>query len=125
MSEQLLQQILTELKGIKTDQQSMRIDIQELKIDVQELKTSQQSMRVDIQELKTGQQKLEAEIIEIKKDTALIPFIQQAITEASKEIAVASESVRHIEGTLTDHETIIDMLSRRSLEQEAAVKRIK
>ncbi|GAC42770.1 hypothetical protein [Paenibacillus popilliae] len=77
----------------------------------------------ELRELKAGQQKLEAEqkkmnerLDSIEKDTALIPMIKQATLETN-------ETVRRVELSQERQEGIIEVLSVRSIEQEAAIKR--
>lgn len=89
MSEQLLKQILHELKEVKSEQQAMRQDIYNI----------QKTMAT-------------------KEDVADIPAIKVSIFETS-------EIVKQIEATQVRHERTLDLLSRRSIDQEAEIKRIK
>lgn len=76
MSEQLLKEILIELKTLnkrvgnleqgqqemKTDVAELKTDVAELKTDVTELKIDVAELKTDVTELKTGQQQLETRI---------------------------------------------------------------
>lgn len=72
MSEQLLQQILTELKST-----NQRLD--KLETEIKEIKVDQQIMRSEISDMKS-------DITEIKKDTALIPQIQRAVLDVGDDV---------------------------------------
>ncbi|GAC41978.1 hypothetical protein [Paenibacillus popilliae] len=77
-----------------------------------------------LDKLEAGQQKLEAEITSIKKDTELIPLIQQAVSEVNNEVAATSETIQRMDESLKAHEVTLDLLSRRSIDQEAALRKI-
>ncbi|WP_019908831.1 hypothetical protein [Paenibacillus sp. HW567] len=111
MSDQILQQILGELK-------SMRSDLNEVKVDVSGLKAELSEVKADLTEVK-------ADIISIKEDTKLIPLIQQAVSEVNAEVIANRDTLHSIEETLRSHDVTLDILSRRSIDQEAALKRIK
>lgn len=96
MSEKLLKQILNELK--------------EMKSELKEVKSEQQATRQDISNIQ--------KTMATKEDVADIPAIKVSIFETS-------EIVKHIETTQVRHERTLDLLSRRSIDQEAEIKRIK
>lgn len=58
---------------------------------------------------------IKSDVAEIKTDN---PLIKQAVLETS-------ESVKRIESTREQHEHTLDLLARRSIDQEAELKRIK
>ncbi|KHL95609.1 histidine kinase [Paenibacillus sp. IHB B 3415] len=97
MSDPILQQILTELQGMKSD--------------LSEVKSELGTMKADIDS--------------IKEDTKLIPLIQQAVSEVNAEVIATRDTLERIDKTLTVHDATLDMLARRSIDQEAALKRIK
>lgn len=68
--------------------------------------------------LTKGQQEMKNDIEEIKKQTEDIPAIKVAVLE-TKAI------IERIESTQESHERILDLLSRRSIDQEAEIRRIK
>jgi hypothetical protein len=103
MSEQLLQQILEKLNNIESEQQAMKSDQQAMKSDIQ-------FMRQDVNNVKIN--------MATKEDVADIPAIRVAVLEAI-------DTVNRIENTQVQHERILDLLSRRSIEQEAELRRIK
>lgn len=107
------------LDRIEAEQQNMRTDIQRMKDDIQSLKEdmlgvkSNMSTKDDLTRLAT------------KEDVALLPSIQQAVSEAGKSLERLEDAQARMEGTLKGHEITLDLLSRRSIDQEAAIKRIK
>ncbi|MEI2400672.1 MULTISPECIES: histidine kinase [Paenibacillus] len=104
MSDPILQQILTELQGMKSD-------LSEVKSELSEVKSELGTMKADIDS--------------IKEDTKLIPLIQQAVSEVNAEVIATRDTLERIDKTLTVHDATLDMLARRSIDQEAALKRIK
>lgn len=131
MSEILLQQILSELKGMKTEIVGMKTDIEGIKTDIEGIKTEQQIMKVQLNEntqliraiydrqeetdarqeaLTMDMHKLHGEVASIKEEQSLHSDILQKLAEGQ---------VRQ--------EKILERLSVRSIEQEAdilAVRRI-
>jgi hypothetical protein len=85
MNEQILRQILSEVKDIRTDQLEMKVEIKEIKAD-------QLEMKVDIQQIK------------------------QAVMETN-------EVVRRIVSNQEQQQRISELLSFRSIEHEAMLKR--
>ncbi|MNI65209.1 hypothetical protein D3C73_1207010 [compost metagenome] len=111
MSDPILQQILTALTGVQEDLTLMKSDMGEVKSELGGLK-------LEISEMKS-------EIASIKEDTRLIPLIQQAVSEVNAEVVATRDTIERIEETLRNHDVTLDLLSRRSIDQEAALKRIK
>ncbi|MGN7763357.1 histidine kinase [Paenibacillus sp. 22594] len=97
MSDPVLQQILTALTGVQSDLSDIKSEISDMK----------------------------SEIASIKEDTKLIPLIQQAVSEVNAEVIATRDTIERIEETLRGHDITLDLLSRRSIDQEAALKRIK
>ncbi|MBW4081080.1 histidine kinase [Paenibacillus sp. S150] len=104
MSDPVLQQILTALTGVQSDIKDMKSGISGMKSEISEMKS---------------------DISSIKEDTKLIPLIQQAVSEVNAEVIATRDTIQRIEATLQGHDVTLDLLSRRSIDQEAALKRIK
>ncbi|MEC0172045.1 histidine kinase [Paenibacillus graminis] len=85
---------------------------------LQQILTALTGVQSDLNEMKS-------EIASIKEDTKLIPLIQQAVSEVNAEVIATRDTIERIEGTLRGHDVTLDLLSRRSIDQEAALKRIK
>lgn len=64
------------------------------------------------------QQEMKRDIANMKENTVDIPAMKVAILETN-------ETVTRIESTQEKHERTLDLLSRRSIDQEAELKRIK
>lgn len=104
MSEKILSDILEQLNNMSTVQQEMKNNVTDLNNDIAEVKN-------DITDLNN-------DIAEIKKQTEDIPAIKVAALETN-------EIVERIESAQESHEHTLDLLSRRSIDQEAELKRIK
>ncbi|MEK3669179.1 MULTISPECIES: histidine kinase [unclassified Paenibacillus] len=111
MSDPILQQILTELQGMKSEVTEMKAEFTDMKSDIKEIRSELGTMKADIDS--------------IKEDTKLIPLIQQAVSEVNAEVIATRDTLERIDKTLTVHDATLDMLARRSIDQEAALKRIK
>src|SRR5699024_1169633 len=129
-SQQDLKQDVQELKG---SQQDMRQDVQELKgsqqdmkQDFQELKGSQQDLKQDLHGLKDNQQKMKQEFssrfdtIEQKLDG-----VQKQVAKNAEHIVVMRDNIGRMKVIQERQEKTIDLLSRRSIDQEAEIKQIK
>ncbi|AIQ32061.1 histidine kinase [Paenibacillus sp. FSL P4-0081] len=84
-----------------------------------------QQILTELQGMKSELSILKADIDSIKEDTKLIPLIQQAVSEVNAEVSVTRDTLERIDKTLTLHDATLDILARRSIDQEAALKRIK
>ncbi|OKP92982.1 histidine kinase [Paenibacillus sp. P32E] len=104
MSDPVLQQILTAITGVQSDLSDIKSEISGMKSEISDIKS---------------------EIASIKEDTKLIPLIQQAVSEVNAEVIATRDIIERIEETLRGHDVTLDLLSRRSIDQEAALKRIK
>ncbi|MFC5405067.1 LPP leucine zipper domain-containing protein [Cohnella soli] len=150
MSEQLLQQILTELREVKTDVSELKSDMSELKSDVAELKSDVAELKSDVAELKSDvaelksdvaelksdvaelkseQQKTNARLDKIEQDTALIPMIQRAVLETYETVQQLAATQTNFEikttSDLNTHEHSIDILNRRQFRLEADLEKVK
>lgn len=101
--ENLLKQILSELKSLKETQQEMQVDIkglketqQEMQVDIKGLKESQQEMQFDIKSLKQGQNETNERLTRIEtklddfepKNATRHTEILNKIDTLSKDLAV-------------------------------------
>lgn len=107
MNEEVLERILTELTTIKSNMANKQ-DLQRVEDKVQELD----------QRLQTVEPKLD----NMSKDLNDLKDEQQQIKQAVVEI---DDIVRRIEVRQEQHELTLDLLSRRSIDQEAELRRIK
>lgn len=74
------------------------------------------------QEMKQEQQEMKFEQQEMKREQKEMKFEQQQIKQAVME---TNESVKRLESIQNSQHRIIELLSTRSIEQEAEIKRIK
>ncbi|MHA6534699.1 histidine kinase [Paenibacillus sp. BAC0078] len=132
MSDQILQQILGELKSMRSDLSEVKVDLSGVRADVSGVKSELSEVKADVSglkaefsEMKADLAEVKADIISIKEDTKLIPLIQQAVSEVNAEVIANRDTLHNIEETLRSHDVTLDILSRRSIDQEAALKRIK
>ncbi len=140
MSEALLQQILSEVQGMKSDIQTLKSDMQTVKSDVQTLKSDVQTLKSDVQTLKSDVQTLKSDMHTVKseqatmkqaiaenterirlietnmatkKDVADIPLIMQAVIETSQDVKQIREDQKSIHEVLGEHEISIRSLRRK------------
>ncbi|OKP98248.1 histidine kinase [Paenibacillus sp. P46E] len=118
MSDLLLQQILTAITGVQSDLSDIKSEISDMKSEISDMKSEISDMKSEISDIKL-------DIASIKEDTKLIPLIQQAVSEVNAEVIATRDTIERIEETLRGHDVTLDLLSRRSIDQEAALKRIK
>ena len=126
MNEQMLKEILTEVKSMKTDMQSMKTDMQSMKTEIQTMKTDistiQQTMATK-EELAKVSQKMVTKS-EIEENTAILRALEHAsqVNAAEMEglkLAVASkESIYRLD-------TKFDILNERLFEQETELRLIR
>lgn len=121
MSDVILQQILAELQGVKSEISGIKSEISELKSDVKNLKSEFAAFKSEISaELVI----IKADIESIKEDTKLIPLIQQAVSEVNAEVVAGRDTLERIDRSLRGHDATLDILARRSIDQEAELKRL-
>ena len=119
MNDQTTQLILKELQSITEGQQDM-------KQDFQELKGSQQDLKQGLHGLKDNQQKMKQEFssrfdtIEQKLDG-----VQKQVAKNAEHIVVMRDNIGRMKVIQERQEKTIDLLSRRSIDQEAEIKQIK
>ena len=63
---QILNLILSEITGIKTDMQDMKTNMQDMKTDMQDMKYDMQNMQTDIQDMKIDIRDLRQRIVNIE-----------------------------------------------------------
>lgn len=103
-------------------QSVIREELRPVNEHLQELRTEQQAMKVDIQEIRVEQQAMKQDIQGIKEDLHEIKEDQHLIKRA---VLDTNERVMKMESVLENQHRIIELLSTRSIQQEAELKRIK
>ncbi len=126
MNEQMLKEILTEVKSMKTDMQSMKTDMQSMKTEIQTMKTDistiQQTMATKEELAKVSQEMVTKS--DIEENTAILRALEHAsqVNAAEMEglkLAVASkESIYRLD-------TKFDILNERLFEQETELRLIR
>ncbi len=125
MSEQLLREILSEVRTIKSDVAELKSDVAVLKSDVAMLKSDVAMLKSDVAMLKIGQ-------AELKEITTALRHAQE-VTNAK--LDALTKDVRQLEGTvesmrkdMTDWKTVkysVDVLNRRQLRIEAEFEQLR
>lgn len=126
MSDKKFDLILQELKIIKQDQQEMKQDQQEMKQNQLEMKQEQQEIKQEQQQMKnTFTERFD--VLEQKVDG-----IQDQVAKNAENITVMQTDVKDIKdmqqimiGIQERQEKTIDLLARRSIDQEAELKRVR
>ncbi|AIQ60610.1 histidine kinase [Paenibacillus borealis] len=111
--------------SVKSDLSEVKSELGSVKSDLSEVKSELGSVKSELSEVKSELGVMKADIDSIKEDTKLIPLIQQAVSEVNAEVIATRDTLERIDKTLTVHDATLDMLARRSIDQEAALKRIK
>lgn len=114
MSEALLEKILTEVTGIRHDIVELRSDVATLKTDVAELKSDVATLKTDVAELKSDMKFVKTELSILKSDLDTANYRLERIENVQAEM----------KKSMLDQKEIISILSARSIEHEAALKRI-
>jgi chromosome segregation ATPase len=129
MSEKLIMQILEKVNSIET-----KVDTIETKLDAVETKVNTIETKLDAVETKVNTIETKLDAVEVKVDTIEtklnaieIEFKQfkQALFEVHAMALETNVIVKRIEIIQDQQHRIIDLLSTRSIEQEATLKRIK
>jgi hypothetical protein len=105
--EKLLMQVLNEIQDLKS-QMNSRFDM---------LETRMANMETKVSSFETEQRKMK-EIMATKEDVADIPAIKTAVMETSK-------AIKRLEATQEKHDRTLDLLSRRSIDQEADIAKLR
>ena len=96
MENQILNQILYEIKDMKTDIKELKTDVGELKADVSTLKTDVRTLKTDVSELKTDVRTLKTDVSNIKNQLDDLEVknannhleIKQQLEQLSKDVAI-------------------------------------
>lgn len=115
MSETMLQKILEELKEMNVEVKGMKTEQQLTNQRLTSLETKQQQTNQRLETIETKQQQTNQRLDTIKTEQTLI---KQAVLETN-------DIVHRLELNQEKHERILDLLSRRSIEQEAELKKMK
>lgn len=99
--DEILKQILSELKELIAGQQETNTRLTNIETDITELKADVSGLKTDVKELKTDNK-----------------IIKQAVLETN-------ETVKRIEGRQEHQQRIIEQLAYKSVEHDAEIKRIK
>ncbi|KWX75426.1 histidine kinase [Paenibacillus jilunlii] len=103
---------------VRSEMSDVRSEMSDIRSEMSDIKSEMSDIRSEMSDIKS-------EIASIKEDTKLIPLIQQAVSEVNAEVIATRDTIERIEETLRGHDVTLDLLSRRSIDQEAALKRIK
>ncbi|MNW28774.1 Chromosome partition protein Smc [compost metagenome] len=129
MSEQILTQILEQLKtlNIRVDSMDSRLDSMDSRLDSMDSRFDGMDSRLDGMDSRLDS--LETDISEIKTHTKDIPAIKQAVLE-TLDLAKQNKSSLHsferkVSSELTTHGHSIDILNRRQLKLEADLENLK
>ncbi|MED4350885.1 hypothetical protein P9265_00865 [Schinkia azotoformans] len=96
MSEKILNKILEKIENVQEEMKEIKKEMKEMNERIENVESTMAT----------------------KKDVEAIPFIRQAVMDID-------ERTTRIEKTQEKHERTLDILSRRSIEQEAELRRIK
>lgn len=132
MSEVLLQQILSELKGVKTDIEGIKTDIVGMKKDIEgikseiiDIKNEQQIMKVQLDEntqmiraIYDRQEETDARQEALTMD---VHRLHGEVTSIKEEQAMHSDILQKLAEGQARQEKILERLSVRSIEQEADI----
>lgn len=115
MSEQILEKILSELRDIKNEQQQI---IGKVSI----IENEQQQIIEKVSTIENEQQQIIGKVSTIENEQQIMKAEQQQIKQAVME---TNESMKRLEAIQESQHRIIDLLSARSIQHEAELKRIK
>lgn len=65
---EVLNLILSEMQGMKTDIQTFKSDMQDMKTDMQDMKSDMQNMKADMLDMKSDIQNLKTDMLDVKSD---------------------------------------------------------
>lgn len=136
LNEQIVGQILGELKGIRESQQVMQNEIKSMQADIMGIKDSQQSMQTEmksmkseIKDIKESQHLMQTQLNETNE---IVRAIRHRQEETNTKLDALSMDVYRLHGevlSLKDgqerQERILEKLSLRSIEQEAEIRDLK
>lgn len=116
--------IESQLKEVTGDVKSLKEDVKILKEDVTVLKEDVKVLKEDVDTLKTDV-KLLKETTATKKDIEEFPAVKSVIYDIGDKLTEVDSSIKRMELSQEKYENRLDLLSIRSLDQEAEIKSIK
>ncbi|RIW28660.1 hypothetical protein D3H55_21020 [Bacillus salacetis] len=124
--EDILKQILSELKVIKTDVGGLKADVNSMKTDVGGLKTDVNSMKTDVGGLKTDVNSLKSDVGELKVGQARLEGGQQRLEVGQKKL---EQNLIESLGTYTEkitehHDDKTEALNKRVYRVESEIERL-
>lgn len=143
MSEKLLNEILGEIKNIKSDISELKSDVKGLKEDVTGLKGEVTLLKDEVTGLKGEVALLKNDVNVLKNDvsilknevssikstldehTQLLKALEHRTEENTAQMNSIAENVEYLKGTQTRQEKILERLALRSIEQEAEITWLK
>ncbi|GIN73195.1 hypothetical protein J14TS2_36700 [Bacillus sp. J14TS2] len=112
MSEKILNQILVEIRGIKTDVSTLKTDVSSLKEDVTTLKTDVSSLKEDVTTLKTDVSSLKEDVTTLKTD---VSSLKEDVTTLKTDVSSLKEDVTTLK---TDVSNLKEDVSTLKVEQQ-------
>ena len=113
-----------DVKDLKEDVAVLKEDVKVLKVDVTVLKEDVKVLKVDVDTLKADV-KLLKETAATKKDIEEFPAVKSVIYDIGDKLTEVDSSIKRMELSQEKYENRLDLLSIRSLDQEAEIKSIK
>jgi chromosome segregation ATPase len=113
--EKLLQELLTEVKGIKVDLAEVKSDVKELKTDVTTLKTDVNVLKTDVDGLKSDVTSLKSEVVQLRQDMDL------GFAQVNHKLDTIYTQVVHN----TEQEAVVSEITVKVAEHDADIKLIK
>ena len=108
--DQILNEILSEIKNLRQGQDELRSDVTELRSDVTGLKQGQDELRADVTGLKQGQDELRADVTGLKQLT-------QAIFEQTADLLeFRTETIEKLDSMLASQKSLSEMYGTHALE---------
>ena len=108
--EDLLKQILCELKDIKADVNTLKGDVSSLKADMTEVKADINEVKADITGLKEGQSRIEAKLDSVYEQTADLTEFR---TESLESLNRIEDDVNFLTHKETQNEKMLFNLERK------------
>ena len=122
--ESQLKEVTGDVKSLKEDVKILKEDVTVLKEDVKVLKVDVTVLKEDVDTLKTDV-KLLKETTATKKDIEEFPAVKSVIYDIGDKLTEVDSSIKRMELSQEKYENRLDLLSIRSLDQEAEIKSIK
>jgi chromosome segregation ATPase len=101
MMDEILQQILHELRDLKSDVSGLKSDVSSLKSDVSGLKSDVSSLKSDVSSLKAGQERIETKVdnlaLELRSN---FKFTNDKLEEHKSIFTVVSNEIKGIKGDI-------------------------